>query len=102
MSGGSPKVNETMLAEALRQLIPIAETAARTIGRSWATGPVQRAVTVLNLWIEQGSARAQQLDGPVPAQVTFSGVVDELARPDPGQTIPPGCREDSPDVKLRF
>ena len=91
-----------MLAEALRQLIPIAETAARTRGRSWATGPVQRAVTVLNLLIERGSARALQLDGPVPDQVTFSGVVDELARPDPGQTIPPDCREDSPDAKLRF
>jgi hypothetical protein len=49
MTGGSPKVNETMLAEGLRQLIPIAETAARTTGWSWATGPVQRAVTVLNL-----------------------------------------------------
>jgi hypothetical protein len=96
MTGGSPKVNETMLAEALRQLIPIAETAARTIGRSWATGPVQRAVTVLK-WIQQGSARAQQLDGPVPDQVAFSGVVDELARPDPGQTIPRDCIMDSPD-----
>jgi len=102
MSGGSPKVNETMLAEALRQLIRIAETAARTMGRSWATGPVQRAVTVLKLWIEQGSTRALQLDGPVPDQVTFSGVVDELARPDPGQTIPPDCRENSPEAKLRF
>ena len=102
MTGGSPKVNETMLAEALRQLIPIAEIAARTIGRSWATGPVQRAVTVLNLWIEQGTARAEQLDGPVPDQVAFSGVVDELARPDPGQTIPQNFMMDSPGVKLRF
>ena len=102
MTGGSSKVNEMMRAEALRQLMPIAETAARTIGRSWATGPVQRAVTVLNLWIEQGTARAEQLNGPVPDQVTFSGVVDELARPDPGQTIPRDCREDWADVKLRF
>ena len=102
MTGGSPKVKETMLAEAPRQPIPIAETAARTIGRSWATGPVQRAVTVLNLLIEQGSARALQLDGPVPDQVRFSGVVDERARPDPGQTIPPDCREDGSDVKAKF
>jgi hypothetical protein len=58
MTGGSPKVNAAMLPEELRQIIPIAETVARSIGRSWATGPLQRAVAVLNLWIEQGSARA--------------------------------------------
>jgi hypothetical protein len=57
---------------------------------------------VLNLWIEQGTARAEPLDGPVPDRVAFSGVVDELARPDPGQTIPRDCMVDSPDVKLRF
>ncbi len=102
MTGGSPKVKAAMLPEELRQIIPIAETGARSIGRSWATGPLQRAVAVLNLWIEQGSVRAEQLDGPVPDQVTFSGVVDELARPDPGQTIPRDCREDWADVKLRF
>jgi hypothetical protein len=44
MTSGSPKVNETMLAEALRQLIPNAEAAARTTGQSWATGPVQRGL----------------------------------------------------------
>ena len=102
MTGGSPKVNAAMLPEELRQIIPIAETVARSIGRSWATGPVQRAVTVLNLLIERGSARALQLDGPVPDQVRFSGVVDERARPDPGQTIPPDCREDGSDAKAKF
>jgi hypothetical protein len=101
MAGGSPKINETMLAEALRQLVPLAETAARAVGRSWATRPVQRAVAVLNLWIEQDTTRIKQLDGPVPDQITFAGVVDELARPDPGQTIPPDCRENSSEAKLR-
>jgi hypothetical protein len=48
------------------------------------------------------SQGCEQLDGPVPDQVTFSGVVDKLTRPDPGQTIPRDCREDWADVKLRF
>ncbi len=55
----------------------------------------------LNLWIEQGIAKIRRLDGPVPDQVIFSGAVDELARPDPGQTIPLDCRENCWDVKLR-
>jgi hypothetical protein len=66
MTGGSPKVNAAMQPEELRQTIPIAETVARSIGRSWATGPLQRAVAVLIYGSNKAQPGLNKLDGPVP------------------------------------
>ena len=103
MTGGSPKVNAAMLPEELRQIIPIAETCSSEHRSVVGDRPAPtRRCSAEFMDRTRHSQGCEQLDGPVPDQVTFSGVVDELARPDPGQTIPRDCREDWADVKLRF
>jgi hypothetical protein len=89
-----------MLAEAIRQLLPVADHAAHEINESWAVGAVQRADMVLAMWTRQRRGRSSRLDGRLPDPAKgFFDVVDNPNRPDPGQTIPPECKRPSRKTK---
>ena len=88
-----PKVNDVMLAEALRQLIPVAESGVRVLKTTRAVRCFRRAELALEMWTRQERGRAKKLDGPLPPRPRpFEGdFLDDPANPDPGQTIPAEC-----------
>jgi hypothetical protein len=96
-----PKVNDVMLAEALRQLLPLAEKAAKEINERWAVGALQRADITLAMWVRQGRGRAKQLDGSLPPHAAgFWNVVDNPEHPDPGQSVPVECQRPKRNRKV--
>lgn len=88
-----PKVNDVMLAEALRQLIPVAETAVRSERTNGNVGPFRRAEIILSMWTRQERGRAKKLGGPLPPTAAFPDFTftDDPANPDQGQTVPADC-----------
>jgi hypothetical protein len=66
-----PEVNDVMLAEAIRQLLPLAERASREINERWADRAVQRAEMALTMWVRQERGRAKLLDGALPPHARF-------------------------------
>jgi hypothetical protein len=91
-----PKINDAMLAEALRQLLPVAELGLRSVKTSDLLGPFRRAERVLGLWEEQKPGRAAKLDGPLPRTPSFPEgyfiVVDDEYY---GGSVPPECERPS-------
>lgn len=87
-----PKVNDVMLAEALRQILPLAEGASREVFEKWADRAVQRADITLKMWVKQKRGRDKLLDGELPPPAKFLNAPENPDRPDPGQTIPAECR----------
>jgi hypothetical protein len=88
-----PKVNDVMLAEALRQVFQLAEHRAREINETWATNPIWRAHLILDMWARQERGRKQKLGGPIPPYPDhFPTVRDNPDRPDPGIAIPDECQ----------
>jgi hypothetical protein len=87
-----PKVNDVMLAEALRQLIPVAEFGVRSLKTDNAVMPFRRAEMILDMWARQDRQRKKQLGGPLPPMTRFSFTFFQDAKnPDPGQTVPSEC-----------
>jgi hypothetical protein len=84
-----PKVNDVILAEALRQLIPVAEFGVRALKTTHAVGPFRRAETVLEMWTRQERGRLKKLGGPLPRFTRFEGpFFEDPANPEPGQIVP--------------
>ena len=81
-----------MLAEALRQILPLAEQASREVFEKWADRAVQRASIALTMWTKQERERAKRLDGELPPPAKFLNAPENPDRPDLGQTIPVECR----------
>ena len=95
-----PIVNDVMLAEAVRQILPLAKEAAGLFNENWAVSSVQRADILLNMWVRQGRGRRKRLDGPIPEPAMgFSNVTDNPDHPDPGQSVPPECQRPSRKTK---
>ena len=88
-----PVVNDVMLAEALRQLIPVAEFGVRALKTVNAVRPYRRAGDVLEMWARQERGRRKKLGGPLPALPSFpySHFFEDPAHPDPGQIVPAEC-----------
>jgi hypothetical protein len=87
-----PKVNDVMLAEAMRQILPLAKEAAGLFNERWAVSSVQRADLMLNMWVRQGRGRKKRLDGPLPEPAKgFWNVTDNPDHRDPGQSVPSEC-----------
>jgi hypothetical protein len=86
------KVNDVMLAEALRQLLPVAETGVRKLKTANAVAPFRRAEVVLQMWARQERGRLKKLDGPLPTSPELNFKFrEDRKNPDPGQKIPPEC-----------
>lgn len=87
-----PKVNDVMLAEALRQLLPVAEIGVRSERTNGNVGPFRRAELMLRMWTRQERGRAKKLGGPIPPsnEMNFN-FTDDPANPDRGQTVPAEC-----------
>lgn len=86
-----PKVNDVMLAEALRQLMPVAEAGVRTIPTTRTVRPFRRAEAVLDMWVRQERGRRKKLDGPVPQIAKFTTeTIVEVG--DDGQSVPLECQ----------
>jgi hypothetical protein len=68
------KINDVMPAEAMRQILPLAERAAREVSERWAVSANFRAKFVLEVWTRQERGRAK------------------TEHPDPGQSVPEECR----------
>jgi hypothetical protein len=95
-----PIVNDVMLAEAIRQILPLAKEAAGLFNERWAVSSVQRADILLNMWVRQGRGRKKQLGGPLPEPAKgFWNVTDNPDHPDPGQSVPPECQSPSRNTK---
>lgn len=99
-------VNDVMLAEALRQLLPVAEAGVRALKTHRAAGPFRRAEIVLDLWVRQEPGRRKKLDGPLPQVPRFHDLLPpstayEEKDDDPGQTIPPECKRPPRPRRLR-
>jgi hypothetical protein len=95
--GRFPKVNDVILAEALRQLIPVAETGVRVSMSHNAVMAFRRAEMMLDMWTRQERGRIKKLGGPLPAIVRLEGVLGEDPNnPDPGQMIPKECERPKP------
>lgn len=89
-----PKVNDIMLAEALRQLIPVAEAGVRAT-KGQGVRPYRRAEEVLDMWVRQERGRKKKVDGPLPKVPVFDPAELVCAGPDeadPGQSVPVECR----------
>jgi hypothetical protein len=87
-----PKVNDVMLAETLRQLIPVAEFGVRSLKTTHAIRPFRRAEVVLEMWTRQERGRLKKLDGPLPPSPQFEpGYFTGPPNSEPGQTIPADC-----------
>lgn len=87
-----PKVNDVMLAEAMRQLLPIAEFGLRAVKTSDLVPPFRRAETILTMWTAQRRGRLKQLDGPMPESPKFpSDYFIEVDVQDCGQIVPRQC-----------
>lgn len=83
------QVNDAILAEALRQLLPIAAKALSAENRKSVALPIVRAKTALEMWVRQGRGRKALLQGEIfqelpPSDLPF---IDDH---DPGQIIPDG------------
>ena len=84
-----PRVTDAVLAEALRQLIPIAQEGVAALNTSKAFGPLARAHLVLEMWCRQERGRKKLLAGPLPAERFWPNLTpDDPCDPDPGQNIP--------------
>lgn len=87
-----PIVNDVVLAEALRQLIPVAEFGVRALKTENAVGPYGRATMMLEMWARQERGRIKKLGGPVPRGSGFHfKFFEDPNNPDPGQIIPEEC-----------
>ena len=87
-----PKVNDVMLAEALRQLIPVGEFGVRALKTDNAMGPYRRAQVVLEMWTRQERGRDKKLGGPLPVSPRFEyRFFEDPVKPEPGQIVPPEC-----------
>jgi hypothetical protein len=51
------RINDAMLADAIRLLLPLAERAAREINEKWAIDPVQHGELLLELWTRQATKK---------------------------------------------
>jgi hypothetical protein len=92
-----PKVNDVILAEALRQLIPVAESSVRASKTHNAVMAFRRAEMMLDMWTRQERGRIKKLGGPLPPIVRLEGPFDEDSNnPDPGQIIPADCERPKP------
>lgn len=90
--GRFPKVNDVMLAEALRQMIPVAEFGVRALKTANAVGPYRRAETLLDMWVRQERGRLKKLGGELPQVVRFNcRFFEDNKNPDPGQIVPADC-----------
>jgi hypothetical protein len=95
--GRFPKVNDVILAEALRQLIPVAESGVRASMTHNAAMAFRRAEMLLDMWARQERGRIKKLGGPLPPIVRLENVSPEDPNnPDPGQTIPADCERPKP------
>jgi hypothetical protein len=74
-----PLVNDDFLAEALRQLIPVAQEGVAAVKTYEAAAPLLRAHIALEMWCRQKRGRAKLLGGPLPEQRDFP----DIAPPDP-------------------
>jgi hypothetical protein len=91
--GRFPKVNDVMLAEALRQLIPVAEFGVRTLKTNNAVMPFRRAEIVLDMWVRQERGRVKTLGGSLPPTPRFEyQFFEDPNNPDPGQIVPAECQ----------
>lgn len=72
--GRFPKVNDVMLAEALLELIPVAEGGVRVLETDDAVMTFRRAETILKMWTRQEKGRIKKLGGPLPPTVTFEEI----------------------------
>jgi hypothetical protein len=98
--GRFPKVNDVILAEALRQLIPVAEAGVRVSMTYNAAMAFRRAEMMLDMWTRQERGRIKRLGGPLPGTVRLEGVLGEDPNnPDPGQMIPEECERPQPKRK---
>ena len=71
-----PLVTDAVLAEALRQLLPIA---AETSVPSWTAWRAHsRALTILEMWCRQDRKRFKLLEGPLPPPCGFINGSQEL------------------------
>jgi hypothetical protein len=57
-----PKVNDVMPAEALRQLLPVAEFGVRALKAKHAVAPFRRAEVALGMWTRQERGRLSRLN----------------------------------------
>jgi hypothetical protein len=96
-----PKVNDVMLAEALRRLLPVAEIAVRSEKTEEIIFPFRGAEIMLRMWIRQERGRLKKLDGPVPASPVLEGPFEDSATPYKGQSIPPECERPKKPRKKR-
>jgi hypothetical protein len=55
-----PRINDAMLAEAIRSLLPLAERAALEINETWAINPVQRGELLLEMWTRQARGKGKR------------------------------------------
>jgi hypothetical protein len=95
--GRFPKVNDVILAEALRQLIPVAESGVRASMTHNAVMAFRRAEMMLDMWTRQERGRIKKLGGPLPPIVRLEGPFNEdRNNPDPGQMIPEECERPKP------
>lgn len=85
-----PKVNDVMLAEALRQIIPAAGDGVIAKKSGSYIQAFRRAELVLAMWVKQERGREKQLGGPLPSSPKFSLKFIQDGR-DAGQTIPAEC-----------
>lgn len=86
------KVNDVMLAEALRQLIPVAEFGVRALKTDKAVMPFRRAEMILDMWARQDRQRKKQLGGPLPSVARFHcAFFEDVKNPDTGQVVPAEC-----------
>lgn len=86
-----PKVNDVMLAEALRQLIPVAEFGVRSLKTTHAVRPFRRAEVVLEMWARQERGRLKKLEGSLPPSPCFDEAFFDPVKPEAGQTVPAEC-----------
>jgi hypothetical protein len=92
MTPRNPRINEVMLAEAVRQLLPLAEFGLRAVKTSDLLLPFRRAEYVLNAWVHQGRGRTKMLDGPLPKKPIFNaGYFIEVECEDTAHSIPVEC-----------
>jgi hypothetical protein len=88
-----PKVNDVVLAEALRQLLPVAQEGVRALRTMNAYMPLTRAHLMLEMWVRQERGRAKKLGGELPSQrgLGVKDLSEDPNNPDPGQIIPEEC-----------
>jgi hypothetical protein len=81
-----------MLAEALRRIIPLADSAAHQINERWAVRSIQGAHLILEMWSRQDGGRKKRLGGPLPSPPRgFCNVVDNPEHPSPVFIVPAEC-----------